>query len=110
MVKCADIPDAASTKVVPSGVPEPGSQPEPNAEPGPISPPKPPTVSLPVCFPETPLKMERCYQGKCLNGGSCDDKTGTCSCIKLFSGERCEEFGESSWFSSDFSLLFLSAV
>jgi len=29
-----------------------------------------------------------CYDGKCLNGGTCD--AGTCTCAEKFEGERCE--------------------
>ena len=37
-------------------------------------------------FPRNSLRMDRCYQGKCLNGGSCNEETGTCSCVKLSPG------------------------
>ncbi|XP_039268430.2 uncharacterized protein LOC120343320 [Styela clava] len=29
-----------------------------------------------------------CYDGKCLNGGTCSD--GTCQCVKTYTGDRCE--------------------
>ena len=92
----------ANSEPEPIAAAEPESYPEniPNEEPEPE-----PTseiestsinggASTSVCFPEIPLRMNECYKGKCLNGGSCDVETGTCSCLKLFSGERCEEYGE----------------
>ena len=35
-----------------------------------------------------------CYEGKCLNGGKCEEKSGNCSCLNLFGGDRCQNYGE----------------
>uniref|UniRef100_H2XT76 EGF-like domain-containing protein n=1 Tax=Ciona intestinalis TaxID=7719 RepID=H2XT76_CIOIN len=37
---------------------------------------------------------------KCLNNGTCDPVTGLCSCVKLFSGDRCEN-KDQCWVDSD---------
>ena len=52
--------------------------------------PAPDPVQGPVCTPAKP----GCFDGYCLNGGTCDSATGKCQCNRLFSGERCMYKGE----------------
>ena len=92
-----------------NGEPEPSSQPEPSGEPEPSSLPEPKaepesntssdlsssSTSSGTCLPNVALALDGCYDGKCLNGGTCNGSTGACSCPRLFSGDRCEEYGES---------------
>ena len=35
-----------------------------------------------------------CYEGLCLNGGSCDGDSGKCKCLRLFTGPRCQYKGK----------------
>ena len=77
------------------GEPEPVAENQPTGEPEPSSNSSESTSTPPtVCIPESALTQEECFPGKCLNGGTCDETTGTCSCLKLFSGDRCEEYGK----------------
>ena len=57
---------------------------------------KPQKEEVPACEPNKP----GCYDGLCLNGGTCDDATGQCSCHRLFSGDRCQYKGDHNRFSS----------
>ena len=82
----------------PYGEPEPTAEPEPRAEPEasgePTNSSMPYNSSSEICLPVSALEFNECYEGKCLNGGDCNNATGLCNCRRLFSGERCEEYGK----------------
>ena len=47
-----------------------------------------------VCSPNEP----GCFDGYCLNGGTCDSATGQCNCHRLFAGPRCQYKGKNLYF------------
>jgi len=43
-----------------------------------------------VCEPNKP----GCFDGYCLNGGTCNNANGQCNCQRLFTGTRCQYKGK----------------